>query len=978
MNTSPPRHLSARARSTNSRLSDSRRAPWWLPCVLLAICCVLVPDSLAVAQRPVNEAQMRELRNMQRRARNQGPNIPPQQGQTPPEAKKEEEKKPDEEKKDKEEEAKTIKRPTEPPKAADPNRVKLKPDANGLVQFNYFGQPWADVLQDYADAAGYSFDWQELPADYLNLTTRRKYTLKEAHNLLNHHLLGRGFTLLVNGELLTAVKIDKLDPSLVPRVEPDDLEDYAPYDFVRVRYQLPLTMDPAKAAEDVKVLLSPNAKVTPLLATKRLLVIDAVANQRSVRDLIYSEQSAALSDIKPRVFHIHNRRADYVADQVMIVLGLDVEKRQNPQVEQQKMQMFMQMQQKGQDVSKLLTPDEPKVHIAVNRQQNTLLVNAPADLMPIIERTIKEVDGGDSGPVETGPGPFTMERYKTVTASADAVISALEDIGNLDPLTQLQSDSGSKTIFAYANASDHAKIQRMIGSLDGSGRRPEVIWLPPNLPADQVAGSIMALIVGEEEEKEEDDFPWYFNRGRNQKKEEPTNKGFRVLPDVENNRLLLWASEDELKEVHNLISKLSQNPDGTFGDNRKVRRLDARSTENIQRLLEQLEATWPGENKLEIQIQAEPETPKPEALENEEPADEQTEPAESTDDKLTMIAQPRFWLTQAASEPATSEPASDAPPAPIKITVNSEGQLIIASEDTQALDQLQDMIEQLAPARPEYHYFKLRYVYADDVVYNLEKYFEDELAAENETVRDWWGRRVETNPEQGPLTLGKRRPLRFIDDNFTNTLIVANASPSQLRVIKELIDRYDQPNLDRTRRLTEAIKIKYSRAQDIANSLKEVYRDLLSSRDKEFQNKEGQQQSSSLDKHYYIFGDDFRTVNGKQEPVVVTFEGALSIGVDEISNSLIVSARREVLDSIMQTVEVLDQAAKPDTVVRTYEVSGTLDADTVKKALSEALGQPWPGGKPLQKASGAQQGGQQNQQQNGEQNQNGAQRRRQR
>ena len=152
------------------------------------------------------------------------------------------------------------------------------------------------------------------------MITHRKYSLLEARDLLNRHLLARGFTMIVHGELLSVVKIDKLDPSLIPRVSPDDLEDYPPYDFVRVRFDLPQSMDPAKAKEDVTVLLSPNAKVTPLLATKRLLVIDAVANVRNVRDLIYAEQAAADSEFKPVVYQIRYRRADYVADQIMIVI----------------------------------------------------------------------------------------------------------------------------------------------------------------------------------------------------------------------------------------------------------------------------------------------------------------------------------------------------------------------------------------------------------------------------------------------------------------------------------------------------------------------------------------------------------------------------------------------------------------------------------------------------------------------------------
>ncbi|MCH8840214.1 MAG: hypothetical protein IH831_05970 [Planctomycetes bacterium] len=591
----------------------------------------------------------------------------------------------------------------------------------------------------------------------------------------------------------------------------------------------------------------------------------------------------------------------------------------------------------------------------------------------MIARTIEQLDVGDGGRTESGSGPFTMERYKTVTASSDAVITALQEIGNLNPLTQLQSDGGSKTIFAYATARDHAKIVKLIGKLDGSGRRPEVIWLPPNLPADQVAGSIMALIVGEEEEEEEDNFPWYWRRNSNKKKEEPTNKGFRVLPDVENNRLLLWASEDELKEVHNLITMLSQNPDGTFGDNRKVRRLDSRSSEKIERLLEQLKATWPGENELEIQVQPAPEQPQ-----DKETAERQTEPDESSVDKLTETSPRRYWLTQAVGEPAAPEPDREGSPPPIKITVNSEGQIIIASDDTAALDQLQDLIEQLSPSRPEYEYFKLRYVYASDVVYNLENYFEDELAEEGESVRDWWGRRVETKPKPGPMTLGKRRPLRFIGDDFTNTVIVANASPSQLKTIKEIIGMYDRQPVqeDFLPRKTKVITVKYSRAADIAVSLKDVYRDLLSSKDRAFQDKEGKQATLGTSKRRYVFGDIERAKRDSDRPVVIEFAGVLSVGVDEVSNSLVVCARAELMDSIVETIQALDEAAKPKTVVRTYEMSGLVDADDLQKALSAALGQPWPGGKPLQKVSGAKPAEKKSQQQqNGSQTLNSSQRR---
>jgi type II secretory pathway component GspD/PulD (secretin) len=181
---------------------------------------------------------------------------------------------------------------------------------------------------------------------------------------------------------------------------------------------------------------------------------------------------------------------------------------------------------------------------------------------------------------------------------------------------------------------------------------------------------------------------------------------------------------------------------------------------------------------------------------------------------------------------------------------------------------------------------------------------------------------------------------------------------------------YDQPRVDEDyySRRTEVIKLKYSRAADIAASLKDVYRDLLSSKDREFQDKEGKQTATGTSKGY-VFSDLQRSVKDGEGAVVIGFEGVLSVGVDEVSNSLIVCSRAELMDSIVETVHKLDEAAKPDTVVQVHEVSGRLSSQQLQAALAKALGQPWPGGKPLQPQA-AQQGPQQGPDQQGEQ-QNG-------
>ena len=925
--------------------------------------------------QPISAGQLKQIQEAQARQAAKHQNKPKKND-------KGDKKKEDGKKEEKKEEGmKTVKRPTDKPNPVDLERAKLVPDENGMVQFNYNGHPWTDVLQDYADAAKLSFDWQELPADYLNLMTQRKYSLLEARDLLNQHLLVRGFTMVVRGEVLSVVKISQLDSSLIPRVEPDDLEDYAPYDFVRTRFQLPASMDPAKVKGDVSVLLSPHGKVTPLLATKRLLIIDAVANLRNVRDLIYDEQMTFNADIKPYFRKINHRRADYIADQIMIVLGRDPSSRKSPQevaVQQQKIQLLMQMQKKGKDVSKMIQPDGPPIHIVVNKRENTLLINTTRDQIPIIDRTIEQLDVPEGGAVETpSGGSLSIKKYNTVTIGTEAIIRALNEIGYLDPRTQLQSDSKSKTIFAQATVRDHQKIQSMIDRLDGTGRKVTVKWLPHHLRADQVAGSIQALIVGPEKKKEENrrSYFWYWDDDRND--EDALNDGFRVLPDVENNRLLLWANEDELTEVEDLIEELEKNRDGSLGDNRKVRRFEARDPEVTRRLLEKLQENWTGENPLEIEL--------PPAQEEQKKRIEEDSP-EDNEDKITESwnkpSMGLFVQYESGEEKATSQAESGKADkkAPIKVFVNDEGEIVIASDDSEALKNLEEFMSSVAPPVPEFHTFKLKYILASTAALNLEEYFEDEIKQDGDRIRDWYGRWVDTSPEQGPVSLGSRPPLRFVYDPRSNTVTVSNASPSQIKVAKQLIEIYDAPPEAEEfyARETATIKVKYSDANVIAKSLKEVYRELLSSTDKEFQDKEGKTGIGGRKKPY-VFGNARRNIYGDQIPVLIQFEGALSIGVDQMSNTLIISARAEILESIKETVKFLDQAAIPETVVHVHEVGGlNLDASKLQKAVAAALGQPWPAGRPPQQQAARGQGGGRNQPQsrNGDRRREGDRRRR--
>ena len=147
----------------------------------------------------------------------------------------------------------------------------------------------------------------------------------------------------------------------------------------------------------------------------------------------------------------------------------------------------------------------------------------------------------------------------------------------------------------------------MIDQLDGTGRELEVVWLR-RLPADAVATTIQNLMVGQEDE--EDDRSYYWGWRSRDRNEDPPNKGFRVDADIENNRLLLWANANELKEVRKFLVKLGEIP-GDSGNPNTVRVLDARDANaTILNLLEQLRLMWPAVGPNELRIEGT--LPKPE------------------------------------------------------------------------------------------------------------------------------------------------------------------------------------------------------------------------------------------------------------------------------------------------------------------------------------------------------------------------------
>ncbi len=939
------------------------------------------PVAVSSPAQPVSPEQAKAMAEAARRGGQPGGQPPGQPGQEA----KPDDKKPEGEGEKKKEEADSVKRSDKPPRDPDPKEFDVALDDKGRVPaFNFIGQPWPDVLQWFANLSKSSLDWQEYPTGYLNLTTQRSYTLDEVRDLINRHLHARGYTSVQSGEMLSVFKIEKLDPSLVRRVTEDELYDLRSHDFVKVSFELPEEMEVDKAKEDVKQVLSPSAKVFPLVTTRRLLVMDSVANLRTVSEILNQERMFQDGRIVPTEFVLKHARPEQVIEILYVILGVDPKAKPaqtDPQVQQQQMQMMQQMQQQGKDISKMLPKAEaPKVFLAYNRRRNSILANAPPKEMKYIKQAIASLDVpygtvGEAAEDDVGSsGERPLLKYNLVTMDPEELKQTLEEVGELDPRTELRADSKSKILFARATKADHKKIAALKDELDGTGRGLHVVWLPRSLPADAVAGSIFALMGDQDEEEQTNRRPyWYYDWDRDDNKDKP-KKGFRVDADIENNRLLLWANDAEYREVQLFLAELTKaSPAGEA--NGTVRTLEPTDPAATARLLEQLRKAWPalGENELIINDQRQKtEAAPPKKDTTDEKSDETKDreaslnrpvrqlplvPANSAGSLLHLV-QLSSETPAAASEESESSAATEPPPeakdtrrAPVTVTVTEDGRLLIASEDTAALDRLEQFIGQAAPQTQRYKIFRIKYADVYDVYLNLKEYYEDELKGDTKQVWNyWWDMYQDVDSKKESRLLSKRPGLRLIWDPASDSILVANASPSQLAEIKHLIKEYDQPQPDdsATERVTRPIKIQYSRASMIVASVKEVFRDLLSSKDKEFDSKDakGSTTGSGITVLRYSPGGGSDDGTKKSAPVKVGFQGALSLGADDVSNIVLVSAQKDVFELVEAMIHQLDAEAAPKTTVHVHPIRGNIKAEALQKALDEAVGKAWLGNRP--------------------------------
>jgi type II secretory pathway component GspD/PulD (secretin) len=886
---------------------------------------------------------------------------------------------------------------------------------DGRVAFQFRNQPWVELVGWLADISNQPIDWLELPADRVNIRSPGRYTVAETIDLFNRHLLARGYTLLEIDGGLTITKTAGINPAIVPRVERSVLSELPPYSFVRTSLDAGW-LSAEKLAEELMPMVSSNGKLTALKTTNRIEAMDAAVNLAQVAMLIEQEHgSASRAALAPevRLRYLPAEEAKGLLEQF-----LGVEKKQAEPMTPQQLQMLQQQrQQQGQAAP----PPEPKSEISIvaNLRQNSVIIRAPADRVAIAMEFLKRIDVPSDTMASLSDIETRVKVFRLASLDPEKLIEMINEMNVLEPVTRIRADKANQALIVYGSVADRYIIDSLIKRLDGSGRSFEVLPLR-RLDPVEVAESI-AFLMGQEKEEEDTSsrrrYYWYGND--NSKQDDKQQDEFRVAANARNRQVLLWANEQEMSEVRSLLVKLGELPP-PGGNRDSIRIIDASATPETYEYLQQLQQRWnqlapnplqipdanqfkdpnriPGRQDQPLQDDDQPVQPDSESQVSEDDSIAAhgnrrravSTPASAAAVDLSPVArhepQGRQLTNMQVGLPADPQRETDSPairssqdfdrrfgsqnrvpddqgqpagpPVGIRVELDRDGNLILVSPDTAALDRLENLMLQFAPPKRPYQVFHIQHVSAFWVRMNLEEYFKDteDKDSEADVFYRWW-MDIEKTEDKGPSGLGKGVKLRFVDDIDTGTLVVSGATSSQLKTISELIELWDipEPVNKRKTRFTDIVSVQFGRAEKIAETVKEAYRDLLSSNDKTFSgsqqpgqaagaNQNQAQKSRSGNGSSFQDSDSERNGGGAD----FSFKGKLSIGVDTVGNTLLVSAEGEPLMNLVSNmIRKLDEAARPSGEVQVIELPGTMSGKTLQLAL-QALGAAEPGGEKSQ------------------------------
>lgn len=811
---------------------------------------------------------------------------------------------------------------------------------SGDLSFNFSGVTWPAVLEWFADEADLALQLDQIPVgSWTFADPTRKYSVSEALDVINLALLKRGYCLVRRGRMLQVIDLeqqnaDKLISELAELVRPEQLEDRGRSDIVSCVFPLgSMTADSAK--EELALMVGPWGRVIVLDSARQVKVTEAADKLIAIRDLL-KQASTADTDVVEIV--LEHRAADEILELARPLLGLEP----------------------GENSSE-------EIRISVGLFGDRLYAAGLPGKTGLLEKLVEKADQPLTSTESEDGAELTTPVFQTHTvrtADSATVFDVLQTLLAGTPDARIAIDPKTNAIVAWARPETQQVIVKSIMEMEGSGQDFKVIDLKRLDPAQALLTINKFFGITEE-----------------------GGEGPIVDGDPTTGKLWIRGTTDQISLVEKLLVELEGGDSlGTLSEKVRILPYTGRAAEEA---LGQVEALWPVTGRVNKIRTISPsrrgsggapnsETPRTQQRPGaviEAPDARSTPKPKANAARYRFVNEPVSPQSPTAQTPGTEIPAtpevaspSDTRTAP-QTTINVGGAdivvqftpagMIIASDDTAALDAFQSLMDSVAApsalASDLPTIIWLKYIKADvaaELISSVLGGAESSISSAVDSVAGGLGGGMlgllgglgglgggggDTSASKSVLT--STGSVNIVPDARLNALIVqANAVDLQMiELILEKVDIAESPEDIEIAAKPALIPVIYQEADDVANIVKSLLGDRIAGA----QSAGGRGGGGQPSPQEFIAalrgggrgGRGGGGDSGTSEP------SKISIAVDAKSNSLVVIATPQDFKEIEELVRKLDQSSMVnEETIMTYSTNGSVNPDVMKLALESILG----------------------------------------
>jgi general secretion pathway protein D len=299
-------------------------------------------------------------------------------------------------------------------------------DSEGL-RFNFRGAPLDTVLDYMSRAAGFVIIRETDVSGRVDIVSHQPISGDEAVDLLNTVLNKEGYAAIRNGRILTIVKRDEAAKRNIPVKSGRNPQEIPPTDemvtqIVPVRYA-----NAAKLLDNIKPLLPGYAIVSANESSNAIILTDTQSHIRRMTEIIQALDTS-ISDISTlRVFMLKYADATDVAKIISELFKVSTTTQERSR--DFRPPFFERRENRGDEDSSSRANSEAlqastRVVAVADENTNSVVVSAPEDIMPTIEKLISEVDATSQDITEVRVFPL---KYADAQEMTDIIENIFKD-----------------------------------------------------------------------------------------------------------------------------------------------------------------------------------------------------------------------------------------------------------------------------------------------------------------------------------------------------------------------------------------------------------------------------------------------------------------------------------------------------------------------------------------------------------------------